>query len=730
MNETINIFRPYLRGLPFIVMMMIGSYLVASKYLNYVTPMYESTTKVKLADISEGVSNSNLFKDLDVFATSNKVAGEIEILKSELLLDQTLDELDFDLEVYRKGKIRSVELYGDNPFNINLFDVAEAQYDHRVDFQFTAPDIINIFNDQGILASGKLNDTIMLPHVKVIFSLNEVTFEKNKDLKKYDMYSFKLLSRRSLISAIKETLDISAVDKDVAVVRIIYKSPSAMKASIFAAKLAQVYISDYIDAKYKVAHVTANFLQEQIESVNAKLSEAENSIQNYRDENGITNIRQETETELRRISQLKIQETSLKMSIGAMEELERYIKNGEENFLDLAPNFEAFTDVLSTEIVKNIKAYQAQKRDLLLIYTEEEETVQIIDKKIEDLTSYLIESISNTRKNLETKYNLLVNEIAASEKVFILVPAQEKMLAILNREFNIYEKSFNFLNEKKIEAEIAQAAKIAFHRIISPALVPLLPVSPNRTIIKIVSTLLGMFAAIVFIFIIHLLKARVNNRKTIEENSVVPLAVETPKLKSDSEIEKHFQRLVAQLEIKSLVKEQQLICISDFKINEGALFNGLHMALTLAKQGAKVLVVDVANTCQRKIEVQAAELIDAGRITVEQVDDRKFSQLSKNDAEDWLLSLTKGYTYTVVLNDHLGSRNSLLMCSFAELNLISLDARLTLATKVMDASLLVEEYQLKNVHFILNRAFYNPNIVHEVYMYLIKAISKISRARR
>jgi uncharacterized protein involved in exopolysaccharide biosynthesis len=692
--------------------------------------MYESTTKVKLADISEGVSNSNLFKDLDVFATSNKVAGEIEILKSELLLNKTLDELDFDLEVYRKGKIRSVELYGDNPFNINLFDVTEAQYNRQVDFQFTAPDIINIISDQGVLASGKLNDTITMEHVKVVFSLNEAAFEKNKDLKKYDMYSFKLLSRRSLISAIKETLDITAVDKDVAVIRIIYKSPSAMKASIFASKLAEVYIGDYIDAKYKVAHVTVNFLQEQIESVNAKLIESENRIQNYRDENGITNIRQETETELRRISQLKIQGTSLKMSLRAMEELERYIKNGKENFLDLAPNFEAFTDLLSTEIVKNIKAYQAEKRDLLLIYTEQEETVQIIDKKIEDLKSYLIESISNTRKNLETKYNLLVNEIAESEKVFILVPAQEKMLASLNREFNIYEKSFNFLNEKKIEAEIAQAAKIAFHRILNPALVPLLPVSPNRTIIKIVSTLLSMFAAIAFIFIIHMLKARVNNRKTIEENSVVPLAVETPKLKSDLEIEKHFQRLIAQLEIKSLVKEHQLISISDFKINEGAFFNGLHMALTLAKQGAKVLLLDVANSFQKKIEVQAVELINTGRITVEQVDDKKFSQFSKNDAEDWLISLTKGYTYTVVLNDHLGSRNSLLMCAFAELNLISLDARLTLASKVMDANLLVEEYQLKNVHFILNRAFYNPNIVHEMYMYLMKTISKISRARR
>lgn len=729
MKETINIFRPYLRGLPIIIMMMIGSYMVASKYLNYVTPMYESTTKVKLADISEGITNSNLFKDFDVFATSNKVAGEIEILKSELLLDQTLDQLDFDLEVYRKGKIRSVELYLDNPFKIELFDVQETQYNREVDFQFVAPDVINIINEQGILASGKLNDTLTLPHVKVVFKINEAAFKDNLALKKYDNYSFKLYNRRSLIGSIKKNLDITAVDKDVAVLRIIYKSPNPVKASVFASKLAEVYISDYIDAKYKVAHITANFLQEQIESVNAKLIESENSIQNYRDQNGITNIRQETETELRRISQLKIQETNLKMSLRAIEELEGYINDGRENFLDLAPNFEAFTDLLSTEIVKNIKAYQAEKRDLLLIYTEEEETVQIIDQKIEDLKTYLIESISNTRKNLETKYSLLVKEINEAEKVFITVPAQEKMLAILNREFNIYEKSFNFLNEKKIEAEIAQAAKIAFHRIISPAVVPLLPVSPNRTIIKIVSTLLGMFIAIAFIFIIHMLKARVNNRKYIEENSIVPVAVETPKLKLDTQVEKHFQRLVAQLEIKSLIKNKQIISVSDFKKNEGAYYNGLHIATTLANQGGNILILDVANNLIQKIQTQAEELISQGKITVKQLDDKIFSQLSKSDAQEWLVALSDGYTHTIVLNDHLGSRNSLLMLAFSELNLISLDARLTLASKVLEANLLVEEYQLNNVHFILNRASYNPNIVLEVYNYLRKYIIKLRAAR-
>ncbi|MBK7805834.1 MAG: hypothetical protein IPJ51_05995 [Saprospiraceae bacterium] len=55
---------------------------------------------------------------------------------------------------------------------------------------------------------------------------------------------------------------------------------------------------------------------------------------------------------MRKISQLKIQQTNIKMNLEAIHELNDYIARGKDNFLDLAPNFEAFTDLLSTEMVK------------------------------------------------------------------------------------------------------------------------------------------------------------------------------------------------------------------------------------------------------------------------------------------------------------------------------------------------------------------------------------------
>ena len=80
MKESICLIRPFLRGLPLIIVSVIVAVIVAKKYLSYVTPKYESTVKIKLADLTQGIPNNNLYKDLDVFASSNKITAEIEII--------------------------------------------------------------------------------------------------------------------------------------------------------------------------------------------------------------------------------------------------------------------------------------------------------------------------------------------------------------------------------------------------------------------------------------------------------------------------------------------------------------------------------------------------------------------------------------------------------------------------------------------------------------------------
>lgn len=716
MEDNIRFLKPYLRGLPIIIVAMIIGVLAAKKYLGYATPMYESTAKLRLADKAEGTPGSNLFKDLDVFASSNKIAAEIEILKSQVLMNKVLDVIDFDVEVYRVGKIRTVELYQNSPLVIKYSRLKENAYDReyelvvnsRADYEISIP-------KSGKKLKGYIGMPLETEFGNFLIMLNDSVLKENEQMPVADNYKFVINSKQKLYEKISKNLDIISADKDVAVIRISYKSPNPIKASKLVNKLAEVYIQDYIDTKFKAASITVDFLDDQISKVIERVVSSENGIQSYRDNNSITNITQETETDLRKVSQLKIQQTNLKMTLEAVQQLDNYITSGKDHFLDLAPNFEAFTDLLSTEIMKNIKTLQSEKKDLLLQYTSENEKVKVIDAKIADLTAYLAESIKNTRRDLESKYNNLSADITEAEKVFIGVPEKEKMLNILNREFNIYQHSYNFLNEKKIEAEIAQSAKIALHRIISPGVIAKEPVSPNRTIITLISAILGMLGSVLLIFIVHTLKAKVNDLQNIETNSSIPVAVLTPKLKNEEEIKKHFLREAIQLEIKGLVKSKSIVCFTAYKNEEGSIFNAAYLAAAFASQNRKVLLLDIDHGISENHSI-SKEIIST--FEVRALSSIATISYTQSKMMEVMNELKQEFDLIIILNEALEKdTKSKLLMSVADLNLVVFDSRLTPGKKIQQTDMMQAEYNFPAMHILLNRFAYNPSVITEFMKY-------------
>lgn len=701
-NENVRFLKPLLRGLPIVVLAMIISVLAIKKYLNYVTPMYESTAKLKLADTQEGVPSANLFKDFDVFASANKISTEIEVLKSSSLIEKTLKKLSFSTEIYRKGKMQSVELFNDSPIQVEATFADKKNFDKKFSLNVLSPtNYVLATSDSPKELKGTFGIPTNIKGGKILITKNGEYLLSKPNAKIIDHYELVFLSREKLLEKVNKNLDIVAVDKDVPVIRINFKSNVPAKASLLVNTLAETYIEDYIENKYRAANTTVDFLKGEIGQANNKLSETENRIENYRNKENIINIPQETETDLRKIAQLKIQQSNLKMNLDAIKSLNSYITEGKDNYLDLATNFEAFNDLLSTEMVKNMKQLQAEKKELLLTYTPEHEKVKIIDTKIKDLTDYQTESIKNTQKNLQIKYNDIERDIQTAERAFIGLPEKEKLLNIMNREFNLYEKNYNFLNEKRIDAEIAKAAKISFHKIISRGELPQEPVSPMRSIIIIVAAIMSMVASIFLIYAVHFAKAKVNDISTIEKNSSIPIAFTTPFIKKKEKIMHHFLENVLEMELKEIIKNKKQICITSYDKAQQHTFHAKNIIRALQLQSRKVLLVDVAGTLSNSgadhyINFSAEENL---RLTAREVRDLIDEKMKECD---------------ICIINNQGIRQGklpLLFMNISDQNLFILDSRKTAVKNIINIELLKDEYQLSNLWFVLNKEGYNPSLI-------------------
>lgn len=708
-NENVRFLKPLLRGFPIVVLAMIIAVFAAKKYLNYVTPMYESTAKLKLADTQEGVPSANLFKDFDVFATPNKISTEIEVLKSTSLIEKTLEKLPFSTEIYRKGKVRSVELFGDSPIKVESILNDEKNYDKKFIINITSNQNFTIkASDSAKEVKGTFGVPTAIKGGKILITKNDSYLQSKPGAKIVDQYEVEFLSREKLLDKVNKNLDIVSVDKDVPVIRINYKSNVPEKASLLVNTLAETYIQDYIENKYRAANTTVDFLKNEIGQANNKLSGAENRIENYRNKENVINIPQETETDLRKISQLKIQKSNLKMNLDAIKNLNNYISEGKDNYLELAPNFEAFNDLLSTEMVKNMKLLQAEKKELLLTYTPEHEKVKVIDAKIKDLTDYQTESIKNTQRNLQIKYNDIDRDIQIAEQAFIGLPEKEKLLNIMNREFNLYEKNYNFLNEKRIDAEIAKAAKISFHKIITRGELPKQPVSPMRSIIIIVAAIMSMIGSIALIYAVHFAKAKVNDVYTIEKNSTIPVAFTTPYIKNRENIMHHFLENVLEMELKEIIKDKNLICITSYDKSKQHRFHSKNIIKALQAQSRKVLVIDVAGNLEN---IKNIDYIDFS--------EEKNLRLTSTDIENLIREKMTGNDLCIINNQSIKQgKLPLLFLKMADENLFVLDSRKTAEKTIMKVELLKDEYKLTNLWFVLNKEGYNPSLMTSIKSFI------------
>jgi uncharacterized protein involved in exopolysaccharide biosynthesis/Mrp family chromosome partitioning ATPase len=588
-----RLLRPLVTYWPIIAISVLAAVIIASRYLKYSTPMYESTAKLKLADIHEGVPNSNLYKDFDIFTSSNKIAAEVELIKSKLIISNALDSLGFDVAYFRKGEIHDMEIYEEPPFSVKYSLHDSSVMNKRIAVEILNKEQFRITIPKANPATrvAKFGEMIFISKGFLMLDKNTNLLKKRPDYNFVDNYYFNIYTRDYVIDKIiGDNIDITAIDKDVPIIRLTYKSPVAEKAAAFSNALAKAYVDDYVKNRTSAAGKTVEFINSQLDDVSGKLANSENNIESYRDSKNIINIKQETETNLKKIAEMKIQLSNMKMNLSAMDSLYEYVQVDDIRFLTLAPNFEAFTDLLSTEMIKKIKQLESERKDLLLKYTAGNPQVKIIDSKLKDITSYLRESIKNTRNNLQIKYGEIEEAIAFAERDFIGLPTKEKTITILEREFNHYQNIYNFLSEKRTEASIAESATLNFHRVISKAEVPIAPISPKPTITMILAVFIALVLSVTFVYVLDNIRSNTYDSSQIEEVSHLSIIAEVPNLTGKGR--NAFSSVAIRMSMHPSLCVNSVVAFTSYKSQEGKTYLANQFGKAMVRAGHAAIRVD------------------------------------------------------------------------------------------------------------------------------------------
>jgi polysaccharide chain length determinant protein (PEP-CTERM system associated) len=308
-----------------------------------------------------------------------------------------------------------------------------------------------------------------------------------------------------------------------------FTSKDPLLARDYVNTLVEAYVDSNIFAKREEAYDASKFLQKQVDFFKEKMDRGEEAIIKFRQDQGIYAVMDERAliAEIKNheiaIENLKIKRNELNATMGSVK---RQLKD-EEPFMVTMFSTNGLDDI--------IQSLENRRNQLLVNYTENYPEVIKLKAEIETLrnkdksqpvensmtqTQSEISAVNPVHQELKqksmeleaeiealnSKEKLLNSLIAEKKQELRNIPENKKQLADLIKENDSFKKLYQDLLERLGQSEVSKQMEIedkaTTFRIIEPAILPTLPVSPNRKMMIIAGIVIGILGGFALIFIL------------------------------------------------------------------------------------------------------------------------------------------------------------------------------------------------------------------------------------
>ena len=413
-------------------------------------------------------------------------------------------------------------------------------------------------------------------------------------------------------------------DSDIIDIRVVSENPAA--AARLANTIARVYKEERTISLNRRTIEGKKFLENQRKTVKERLSNSEDVVRRFREENKLISLNSQTGSLLSQMDQLqKTYEKYLSdhQKVGAVMKL---LERAGDQPLTSETNYYISE---ASSLYKSLNDRLVQKmmaRDtLLLTFTENYPQVVEINKEIDELVANMRSQLASQEKVLADGTDSLQKSIEEQEALIKSLPQKGMELARLERAVQINMEIYTLLETKYQESLIQEAEMIEEVEIVKPALEPTTPINPtNIWSSAAVGTIIGLILGIVFAFLIETMDTSIGAIEEVEEFLGAPVLgvipyVPVQEMRASLEdryggevddetanrnvgLVSHFapksvraesyRALRTNLSFTSLERDVKTIVFTSSSPEEGKTSAAANLAITMAQAGNKVLLVD------------------------------------------------------------------------------------------------------------------------------------------
>ncbi len=591
------------------VVLVVFGIITAFIYLRYTEQTYESSSIIQLVEEDKV---KDVLGDKGIVQASTDLSKEIEFLRSDVLFDAVLKQLNMNVSLFSEGKLLTKDLYGNAPFSIVIYSLYDSSFcGKRIDLSIeNKNNILLTYSHNGKIfkTKGTLNNIIKTNHFQLSIKSNNA--KEVYDVIQSNTLYFKFNNQKILRDEMKSGLKIEQLDPNAKTIKISFSNNNPKICYDVVDNLIDTYINfDKINKQTKT-NQTIIFINQQLDSLSRILKSSQDSLSNFQRNEKISNperVEAQLSNDINELT-LSLLEINQEISILVMINNKISIDPNRLEIYRLIPEMvgkKSFEASLLRQVEELNQLLEAQE-DLLREVTKENKQNKVLNERIKNRILTIKQGINIIDDRLKSDKGIIQARITELESNYFELPEKKMEFDRLKYIQELNNRYFTLFTEKKIEYELSNAGYSSSNRILNAPTVPIAAIYPNNKLTYFLLGFLGLLLGLGTIIFKYLTYNEITSIQDLqallpnETNILGSVPVHRKKIKhsqivvsetSKSRLAESIRNIRSNMSFVN--KDAKVIAVSSSVSGEGKTFVLLNLAGLIAASGKKTLVIDL-----------------------------------------------------------------------------------------------------------------------------------------
>jgi tyrosine-protein kinase Etk/Wzc len=712
--------------------------LLGFMFLLYIDPQYQITAAVLIQEDKKGETtlNETAFSDLNMFHTNKTADNETQKLLSIDLLTKVFKDLSLDTRYYINKTFKRKEVYLKSaPIKVNIVELTPLAYRDFTDIRLISNNTFELTSPiDGSKHNYSFGQQITNPYYTITITKTALYSTDNPHLS---------ISFTDVVALAKSynslRLQITPVVKDANTLLLSVNDNIPQRGVDILNRLIYTYNKQSADHKTQLANETISFIDSRLKYLNNDLMNVESNVQQYKQNNSVTNIQSDAQDNLQKSGEYNQQLQAIQIQLNIVQSTENYLNESADQ-ITLVPSTLGLQDETLVSLINRFNEQQQTYQQLLSTNQPNNPLVQNAKKQLTSLKESIQENLKSTKRSmLITRSNLEAN-LAKYEAKIRTVPVIETGIQQRDRDQLVKQNLFQYLLQKREETSLSLLATQPDASIIDSPNYDPNATKPKPMLIYLCAIIFGGLVPVVLLFVKEIINVKVEHVDDLSSFNEIKILgelchinkKESIRITNDahSSVTELFRYIRNTINGNYTNYSNQVLLVTSCIQNEGKTFTAINLGLSLSSISKKTIILefdlrkpDLLKSLKIKPSIGISDYLNSDDVSVDSIIQASnispdlfvigAGTICNNPGElildpkigDLFIALRKRFDYIIIDTSPIGMvADALTLSPYTDSSIFVVRYNHTQKSHLKILKDIVENKKLKNPMLILNDA--------------------------